>query len=187
MKGCQDLDTGLWRIILYSNNQKTQKSKAKNVYELSNTGALVKYLNKSLFMTIKSSVLKAIKSLLHNLSRSHGGLNQQTFENDTRNSLGSHEPKKSEYPLHQKRYKIRYIGWGSEPHWNKRENTFGMCSCDWSRLTLHGYKGKVSHKDQQEKILCNGMLLLQFQLHNFGANEIKINFRMVEILWGDLH
>jgi hypothetical protein len=62
LSGARDLDTGLWRINLRKDNQKLQQSVENNVYELSNTGALVHYLHKSLFSPTRSALLQAVKN-----------------------------------------------------------------------------------------------------------------------------
>jgi hypothetical protein len=62
LSGTRDLDTGLWRINLRKDNQQLQESVANNVYELRNTGALVHYLHKSLFIPTKSALLQAVKN-----------------------------------------------------------------------------------------------------------------------------
>ena len=45
---------------------------------------------------------------------------------------------------------------------------------------------KVAYKVQQWKLLCNGLLLLQLQLYDAGANDTKISIRMVESLWRNI-
>jgi hypothetical protein len=62
LRGARDLDTGLWRINLRKKPQQPQKEVANNVYELSNTGALVNYLRKSMFIPTKSALLQAVKN-----------------------------------------------------------------------------------------------------------------------------
>jgi hypothetical protein len=62
MSGPRDLDTGLWRINLKQDNQQIHQPVANNVYELRNTGALVHYLHKSLFIPTKSALLQAVKN-----------------------------------------------------------------------------------------------------------------------------
>jgi hypothetical protein len=62
MSGPQDLDTGLWRINLRQDNQYLHQAVANKVYELRNTGALVHYLHKSLFIPTKSALLQAAKT-----------------------------------------------------------------------------------------------------------------------------
>jgi hypothetical protein len=62
LSGDRYLDTGLWRINLRKDNQQLQQSVANNVYELSNTGALVHYLQKDLFSPTKSALLQAVKN-----------------------------------------------------------------------------------------------------------------------------
>jgi hypothetical protein len=57
----QDLNTGLWRIKLMQENTHIPKHIANNVYELCNTGDLVNYLHKALFIPIKSALLQAVK------------------------------------------------------------------------------------------------------------------------------
>ena len=74
--------------------------------------------------------------------------------------------------------------WGSDPLRNRREQTFDICSCNWSRPTLHVSNGEAPHNIQKGKLLRNGLLLLWFQLYHAGANEIKIGVRMVESLCG---
>jgi hypothetical protein len=56
------LDTGLWRINLKQDNQQVHQPVANNVYELLNTGALVHYLHKALFIPTKSALLQAVKN-----------------------------------------------------------------------------------------------------------------------------
>jgi hypothetical protein len=57
----RDLDTGLWRINLKQDNNHIPEPIANNVYELSNTGALVHYLHKAMFSPTKSALLRAVK------------------------------------------------------------------------------------------------------------------------------
>jgi hypothetical protein len=59
--GPRDLDTGLWRINLRQDNQQIHQPIANNVYDLRNTGALVHYLHKALFITTKSALSQAVK------------------------------------------------------------------------------------------------------------------------------
>jgi hypothetical protein len=61
LNGPRDLDTGLWRINLKQDNNHIPEPIANNVYELRNTGALVHYLQKSLFSPTKSALLQAVK------------------------------------------------------------------------------------------------------------------------------
>jgi hypothetical protein len=61
LSGPRDLDTGLWRINLKQYNKHIPDPIANNVYELSNTGALVHYLHKALFSPTKSALLQAVK------------------------------------------------------------------------------------------------------------------------------
>jgi hypothetical protein len=61
LHGPRDLDTGLWRINLKQTNNHIPDPIANNVYELSNTGALVHYLHKALFSPTKSALLQAVK------------------------------------------------------------------------------------------------------------------------------
>jgi hypothetical protein len=62
LSDAQNLDTGLWRINLRKYNQQLQQSVANNVYELSNTGALVHYLHKALFSPTNYALLQAVKN-----------------------------------------------------------------------------------------------------------------------------
>jgi hypothetical protein len=55
------LDTGLWRINLRKKIQHNTIPSANNVYELSNTGALVNYLHNPMFCPTKAALLKAVK------------------------------------------------------------------------------------------------------------------------------
>jgi hypothetical protein len=55
------LDTGLWRINLRREIPHNPISAANNVYELSNTRALVNYLNKEMFSPTKAALIKAVK------------------------------------------------------------------------------------------------------------------------------
>jgi hypothetical protein len=61
LSGPRDLNTGLWRINLKQTNNHKPKPIENNVYELRNTGALVHYLHKSLFIPTKSAMLQAVK------------------------------------------------------------------------------------------------------------------------------
>jgi hypothetical protein len=60
--GARDLDTGLWRINLRKDNHQSHQAVANNVYELRNTGELVKYLHKALFSPTKSALVQAVKN-----------------------------------------------------------------------------------------------------------------------------
>jgi hypothetical protein len=62
LSGARDLDTGLWRINLKNDQQQLQQSVASIVYELCNTGALVHYLHRALFIPTKSALLQAVKN-----------------------------------------------------------------------------------------------------------------------------
>jgi hypothetical protein len=62
LSGARDLDTGLWYINLRKDNQQLNQSVANNVYELRNTGALVHYLHKALFIPTKSALLQSVKN-----------------------------------------------------------------------------------------------------------------------------
>jgi hypothetical protein len=61
LSGPRDDTTGLWRINLRRTNNHKPDPIANNVYELSNTAALVHYLHKSLFSPTKSAMLQAVK------------------------------------------------------------------------------------------------------------------------------
>jgi hypothetical protein len=62
LSGDRDLDTGIWRINLKQDNQQIHQPVAKNVYELRSAGALVHYLHKSLFSSMKSALLQTVKN-----------------------------------------------------------------------------------------------------------------------------
>jgi hypothetical protein len=62
LKGKRDLNTGLWRIILRSDKPYLTISAVDNVYELYNTGALVKYFHKAMSSPTKSALLQAVKN-----------------------------------------------------------------------------------------------------------------------------
>jgi hypothetical protein len=62
LSGARDLDTGLWRINLRKENQQPKQAVTNNVYELRNTGALVNYLHKALFIPTQSALLQAVKN-----------------------------------------------------------------------------------------------------------------------------
>jgi hypothetical protein len=62
LSGPRDLDTGLWHINLKQDNQQLHQSVENKVYELRNTGALVHYLHKALFIPTKSALLQAVKN-----------------------------------------------------------------------------------------------------------------------------
>jgi hypothetical protein len=62
LSGPRDLDTGLWRINLTQYNQQIHHPVANNVYELRNTGALVHYLHKALFIPTRYALLQAVKT-----------------------------------------------------------------------------------------------------------------------------
>jgi hypothetical protein len=61
LSGPRDLNTGLWRINLKQTTKHIPDPIANNMYELSNTGALVHYLHKALFSPTKSALLQAVK------------------------------------------------------------------------------------------------------------------------------
>jgi hypothetical protein len=61
LSGPRDVNTGLWRINLRTTNNHKPEPISNNVYELSNTGALVHYLHKALFSPTKSAMLQAVK------------------------------------------------------------------------------------------------------------------------------
>jgi hypothetical protein len=62
LKGQRDLNTGLWRINLHHEKPQQTISVANNVYELHNTGALVRYLHTYIPSTTKSALLQAVKN-----------------------------------------------------------------------------------------------------------------------------
>jgi hypothetical protein len=62
LSGPWDLNTGLWHINLRRTHNHKPEPIANNVYELRNTGALVHYLHKSLFIPTKSAMLQAVKA-----------------------------------------------------------------------------------------------------------------------------
>jgi hypothetical protein len=57
----RDVTTGLWRINLKQTNKLIPDPISSNLYELSNTGALVHYLHKALVGPTKSAMLQAVK------------------------------------------------------------------------------------------------------------------------------
>jgi hypothetical protein len=70
LKGCRDSNTGLWRINLCKKKVQTKCgtatpqnhiSAANNVYALCNTGALVNYLHKTIFICTKPALIHAVK------------------------------------------------------------------------------------------------------------------------------
>jgi hypothetical protein len=61
LSGPWDLDTGIWRFNLKQDNQHIPEPIGNNVYELRNTGALVHYLYKALFIPTKTALLQAVK------------------------------------------------------------------------------------------------------------------------------
>jgi hypothetical protein len=61
LSGPRDDTTGLWRINLKQTHKHIPEPIAKNVYELRNTGALVHYLHKALFIPTKYAMLQAVK------------------------------------------------------------------------------------------------------------------------------
>jgi hypothetical protein len=61
LSGPQDLSTGLWRINLRQTHNHKSEPIANNVYALRNTGALVHYLHKALFILTKSAMLQEVK------------------------------------------------------------------------------------------------------------------------------
>jgi hypothetical protein len=62
LSGPRDVNTGLWRINLRTTNNHKPDPIEYNVYELRNTGALVHYLQKSMFSPTKSALLQAVKN-----------------------------------------------------------------------------------------------------------------------------
>jgi hypothetical protein len=61
LKGNRDLDTELWPINLRKEISHNPIAAANNVYELRNTGALVNYLNNSMFSPTEAVFIKASK------------------------------------------------------------------------------------------------------------------------------
>jgi hypothetical protein len=61
LSGPRDETTGLWRINLKQTNKHKPDPIANTVYELRNTGALVHYLHKALFIPTKEVMLQAVK------------------------------------------------------------------------------------------------------------------------------
>jgi hypothetical protein len=55
------LNTALWRINVHNDKPHPIIAAANNVYELRNTGALVKYLHKAIFSPTTSALLQAVK------------------------------------------------------------------------------------------------------------------------------
>jgi hypothetical protein len=53
---------GLWRIILRREHHQHPHEVANNVYELRNTGELVKYLHKAMFIPTKSALFQAVNN-----------------------------------------------------------------------------------------------------------------------------
>jgi hypothetical protein len=62
LKGKRDSNTGLWCINLRHEKPQHAVYVANNVYELLNTGLLVKYLHKDMFSPTKSALLQAAKN-----------------------------------------------------------------------------------------------------------------------------
>jgi hypothetical protein len=62
LKGARDSATGLWRINLRKEHHQPQQAVANNVYELSNTGALVNYFHKAMFSPTKYALLQTVKN-----------------------------------------------------------------------------------------------------------------------------
>jgi hypothetical protein len=108
LKGNRDLDTGLWRINTRQKELQTRKvtakaqtqiSEANNIYNLHNTGALVNYLYKAMFICTKSDLINAIK-------RCH----LATWPGLTEEAINKHlkmTPATAMGHMHQKRKKIR--------------------------------------------------------------------------------
>jgi hypothetical protein len=61
LSGPRDLHTGLWHINLIKTNNLMPEPISNNVYDLRNTGALVHYLHKALFIPTKSAMVQAVK------------------------------------------------------------------------------------------------------------------------------
>jgi hypothetical protein len=61
LSGPRDLHTGLWRINLKQTNNNIPEPILNNMYELRNTGALVYYLHKALFIPTNSAMSQAVK------------------------------------------------------------------------------------------------------------------------------
>jgi hypothetical protein len=60
LKGNRDLGTLLWRINLRKEDPHTPIATSNNVYELRNTGVLVNYLHKAMFIPTKTALIKTI-------------------------------------------------------------------------------------------------------------------------------
>jgi hypothetical protein len=82
----RDLDTGLWRINLKQTNNHIPEPIANNMDELRNTGSLVHYLHKALFIPTKSAL--------------YGRHYQQTFETHTGHDHGPYEPATPTHKVH---------------------------------------------------------------------------------------
>jgi hypothetical protein len=61
LSGPRDLNTGLWRINLRTTGNHKPDPIANNMYKLRNTGALVHYLQNTLFSPTKYALLQAVK------------------------------------------------------------------------------------------------------------------------------
>jgi hypothetical protein len=106
MKGSRDITKGLWRINLWKNKlscnmvpKEAHINSVNNVYSLCNTGALVNYLHKAMFICTKSALLHAVKK---------GHL--ATWPGLTEEAINKHlklRPATAMGPMNQKRQKIR--------------------------------------------------------------------------------
>jgi hypothetical protein len=63
LKGSRDLNTGLWRTNLLNKKLQHAVSVTNNVYELRNTGALVKYFHKAMFSPTEYALMQAVKNV----------------------------------------------------------------------------------------------------------------------------
>jgi hypothetical protein len=149
LSGPRDDTTGLWRINLKQPNKHIPDPIANNVYELSNTGALVHYLHKALFSPTKAAMLQAVKD---------GHL--ITWPGLTEDAINKHlklTPSTAMGHMNQRRQKIRStskapkFGHQYPPRVHSRSR---------SGATLHRPDGKVPGPIQQRKLVCHVMLHL---------------------------
>jgi hypothetical protein len=158
LSGPRDETTGLWRINLKQTNKHIPDPIANNVYELRNTGHLVHYSHKALFIPTKAAMLQAVKDghlitwpgLTEDALNKHLKLTPATAMGHMNQRL--HNIRSTSKAPAEKKTITRYrLGRQDPPH---------VCSSSGSRSTLHRPDRKVPGTIQQGKLLCDGLLHL---------------------------
>jgi hypothetical protein len=159
LKGARDFYTGLWRINLRKEHQQHPQEVANKVYELSNTGELVNYLQKSMFSPAKSAFLQTVK-------KGHlitwPGLTEQVINkhlkptpatamghmNQRHQNIRSTSKTPITYDIRCDRHSCRLV----------HQSPSCLCSTGRPGPTIHGFYPKMSSQIKQRQLVCHGML-----------------------------